>query len=137
MTPRGTWLLIGDLAVLTLFVISGRRTHDEATGFLAALEVARTAAPFYLGWLVAAPIAGALREPATATVAAMLTRTSLAWALAFPIAAVGRALLIGRSSPWTFYLVAAGVTLGMLLLWRLAFLFVAWRLHRGARRAAS
>jgi hypothetical protein len=118
---RAVLLLVGDIAVLTAFTVTGRRSHDEAAGLTAFREVAVTAAPFVIGWLVAAAPLGALRRTATETLPAMLARTTAAWLAAFPLAAVIRALILGRFSPWTFYAVAFTVALLMLLLWRAAF----------------
>jgi hypothetical protein len=122
------WLLLGDAVVLIAFAITGRRTHEEAAGLAAVGAILVTAAPFIGGWLVAAAALGALRRERTSTLASMATWTLLAWALAAPLAMVLRALVIGRASPLSFYVVASTVPLVMLLVWRAAFVLMEGRL---------
>ncbi len=129
---RSVALLAGDLVVLTLFAVVGRRTHDEEVALAAAFDVARTAAPFLLGWVVAAVATRALHRETAVTLRSMLLHTLIAWAVALPLAVVVRAVLLGRFSPWSFYLVASVVPLLMLLCWRLAF----WVVTRSAGRDA-
>ena len=136
VTPsrRAGLLVAGDAAILVVFAILGRRTHDEATGFAAALAVLGTVLPFVLGWLAAAPLLGALRGERTRSLPAMVERSALAWLGAFPIAVAIRALALGRFSPWTFYVVAFTVPLLMLLAWRTVFALAE---RRFATRAAA
>jgi Protein of unknown function (DUF3054) len=122
-TPLGrtTLLLAGDVAALATFAILGRRSHQEATGWDAIGGVLETALPFIVGWIVAAWLLGAFTAEHTGSLRAIVQRTALAWLLAFPLAVVGRAVLLGRGSPWTFYLVAFSVAFLMLACWRLLF----------------
>lgn len=118
---RSALLLLGDAAVLVLFAITGRRTHEEAVGLAAAGEVLMTAAPFVLAWVVATLALGAVSHERTASMGSMVRWTLVAWVLAAPLAMLFRALLLGRPSPLSFYLVAGAVPLALLLGWRLAF----------------
>lgn len=118
---RTAALLAGDVVALLVFAAVGRRSHGEAAGLAAALEVARTAAPFILGWLATAPWLGAYSPRATATPARMLQVTALAWPAALLVGALLRALLIGRLSPPSFYVVTFLAALLLLGGWRLAF----------------
>jgi Protein of unknown function (DUF3054) len=110
-------LLGGDVLVLLAFAVLGRRTHEEAVGLAAAREVAATAAPFVAGWLLAVALSARRRGGSAASFGGVAGQVASTWALAFPIAMVLRALLIGRVSPWTFYVVAGLVPLALLLAW--------------------
>lgn len=135
---RGTMLLLaGDLAVLVLFAILGRRTHEEATGIEAVGAVLGTAAPFLLAWLVA--FALTMRSTATPspTLAAVPRLTARAWLIAFPLAVLFRAAFLARFSPWTFYVVAGLMPLALLIAWRAVFVLAAQRGRGGATRHSS
>ena len=125
---RRSLLIAGDIAALTAFAVAGRRSHDEATGLAAVGSVIETALPFVAAWLVAALVLNAIVTERTATVRAIVRQTGLAWLGAFPIAIVVRALLIGRLSPWTFYVVAFTVAFLMLAGWRILFVLAERRL---------
>jgi hypothetical protein len=114
-------LAAGDVVALVVFAVLGRGSHGEATGLAAVGETARTAAPFVLGWLAVAPWTGAFSPARTRGPAAMLRTTALTWLPALLVGAVLRAALIGRFSPWSFYLVTFLVGLALLAGWRVAF----------------
>jgi len=86
--------------------------------------VVETALPFVLGWSIAAIFLGAISVPRGSALSEIVKRSAVTWVLAFPFIVVLRALLLGRWSPWTFYLVAFTVASVMLLGWRL--LFALW-----------
>ncbi len=130
LDARAVRLLGGDVVVLLAFTLLGRRTHDEAVGLAAALDVATTAAPFVVAWIGASLALGAARTERTSTLASMVVRTLSAWAAALPLAIVLRALVLGRFSPWTFYVVAAIVPLLLLLAWRIVFVLAMTRASR-------
>lgn len=117
MTARHPLVLAGDLLVLLAFAVVGRRSHEEAAGLEAALAVGTTAAPFVIGWLVAS-VVPSLRTSAL-NVRALLLEAARMWLVAYPVAVLVRATVLGRFSPLSFYLVAFGSALIMLLAWRL------------------
>ena len=123
MSAQRLLLGAGDLVVLLAFAVAGRRTHDEAVGLAAALEVATAAAPFVVGWLVASAI---LRIGLVAPheLRSLLQEATQLWAVAFPVAILVRALILGRVSPLSFYIVAFLAPLAMLLAWRVVFAVV-------------
>ncbi len=127
LDARGARLLAGDVVALLAFTILGRRTHDEAVGLAAALDVVTTAAPFVVAWVVAALALGGASTERTTTPASMVVYTLLTWEATLPLAIALRALMLGRFSPWTFYLVAAIVPLLFLLAWRTAFVIASRR----------
>jgi hypothetical protein len=126
---RTVLLLIGDILVLTTFTVVGRRSHEEAVGWTAARAIAETAAPFVVGWLAAAAALGATRAAQTSTLFSMGTRTIAAWTAGFPLVVVTRALLLGRVSPWSFYMVAYTIPLLMLTAWRAALVLITRGAH--------
>ncbi|MCS7040033.1 MAG: DUF3054 domain-containing protein, partial [Caldilineales bacterium] len=89
-----------------------------------------TAAPFIFAWLVVAPWFGGFARPAWANPRSAVVTTLKAFIPAFIVGLLLRALFLGRFSPPTFYLVAAGFMLVMLLAWRLVYtLALAPRFH--------
>jgi hypothetical protein len=118
---RTAALVGGDVVALLVFAAIGRGSHGEATGLDALGEVARTAAPFVVGWLTASPWLGAFRPASTSTPAAMLRTTAIAWCAALVVGALLRALMIGRFSPPSFYVVTFIAALLLLGGWRAAF----------------
>lgn len=121
---RTAILVAGDVAALLIFAALGRRSHGQAAGLDAILEVARTAAPFLLGWLVAATLAGAYSQGRTRGVGPMVLTTLIGWVGGLALGAVFRALMIGRFSPPSFYVVTFLVALLLLGGWRAAFALV-------------
>jgi hypothetical protein len=118
---RTAALVAGDIVTLLVFAAIGRRSHGEAAGLAAIVEVARTAFPFIVGWLVAAPLAGAYDPARTSGLAPMLRATLVGWAGGLLLGAVVRAIMIGRFSPVSFYVVTFLVALLLLGGWRAVF----------------
>lgn len=127
LSHRALVLLAGDLVALTLFAVLGRSTHDEVIALRAARAVAGTAAPFIVGWLVAAPLLGALRARSTATLPMMPRVVLTSWIAGYPLAMLLRGIALGRTSPLSFYVVALLVPLLLLLVWRLTFALIEGR----------
>ncbi|MCC6237194.1 MAG: DUF3054 domain-containing protein [Dehalococcoidia bacterium] len=120
MSTQRLLLLAGDALVLLAFAVTGRRTHDEAVGLAAALAVVTTAAPFLAGWLLASGVPR-LRTVVPRDARALVVEAAQMWAIAFPVAVLVRAAILGRFSPLSFYLVAFSAALAMLVVWRLVF----------------
>jgi hypothetical protein len=122
-------LAAGDAASFLLFAAVGRRTHDEASGLSALLQVAETALPFALGWFAVSPFAGAFRLSKTTGPWRMLARTELAWLLAWPVTLVLRwAIAPDHSVPFSFAMVILLANAVFLGLWRTAFALIErWR----------
>ncbi|NJP05107.1 MAG: DUF3054 domain-containing protein [Chloroflexaceae bacterium] len=113
-------LIIGDTISFLVFAALGRSSHGFTAGFTALPEIATTAAPFLLGWLLAAPFAGAYRAlPASSNrLTTSLRRTSLAWVLAWPLGLALRALYLQRGIPVSFAIVTFITNLLILNIWR-------------------
>jgi len=122
-------LVAGDTASFLLFAAVGRRTHDEASGITALLQIAETAVPFALGWFAIAPFAGAFRRSKTTGLWRMLARTEFAWLLAWPVTLLLRwAIAPDHYVPFSFALVILLANAVFLGLWRTAFALVErWR----------
>lgn len=127
-SSRLTYVLLigGDLLAFTLFAIIGRRSHSEAAGLMAWLEVLKTAAPFMAGWFLVAPWLGAFRARdyqagAATSVAGVAQRTALAWLVAAPLALLLRAILLQRGIPFSFALITFSTNLTFLVAWRSLF----------------
>lgn len=122
-------LAAGDAASFLLFAAVGRRTHDEASGITALLQIAETALPFALGWFAISPFAGAFRRNKTTGLWRMLTRTEFAWLLAWPVTLMLRwAIAPDHSVPFSFAIVILLANAVFLGLWRTAFTLVErWR----------
>jgi len=136
INARTTVLIAGDVAALIAFAVMGRGSHGVATGLAAVGEMLRTAAPFIIGWLAVAPWLGAFRPAATRGLAPMLRTTAIAWLPALLAGALLRALLLGRFSPWSFYVVTFIVGLLLLGGWRAVFAWLeARRQHEAMHRS--
>ncbi|WP_247000715.1 DUF3054 domain-containing protein [Halosolutus gelatinilyticus] len=110
-----------DVAVVVGFVTVGLLSHDvnPIADPITSLE---TIAPFALGWLVIAPVAGVYARDVATSAPRTARSVSVAW-----IAAANVGLIL-RSSPafdggavWPFNLVMTGFGLLALLGWRLGY----------------
>lgn len=114
-------LAAGDTIAFLLFATLGRRSHGATVDLAALPETVRTAAPFLLGWLTAGWLAGAFDRRQTADPGTMLLRTLIGWTGGILLGAVFRAIMVGRFSPPSFYIVTFLVTLLLLGGWRVVF----------------
>lgn len=129
-TRRTALLVAGDLLAFLGFSALGRRSHGEAAGLDAILQIIETAAPFAIGWLLVAPFLGGFNSEIVTRPRAMLARTSLAWLIALPIGLALRALIRQTGIPLSFAATTFLVLLALLGGWRGAFAWLAAR--RGA-----
>lgn len=124
-------MLLGDVVSFLVFAAIGRSSHGEAAGFAALFEVAKTAAPFLLGWLVVAPWTGVYRLSAEQKLAAWSQRTAITWLLAWPLALALRALFLQRAIPISFAIVTLITNAILLVGWRT---LLGWWITRHTRR---
>jgi hypothetical protein len=114
-SPATLGFVVGDLLLVGAFLVAGDINHGgspvEQVGAFAG-----TAIPFYVGWLLAFPLAGVYAARTRRSPRAAVTRTVAAWAGAV---AVGLALRATAVFPGgfavTFMLVALLVGLALLL----------------------
>src|SRR5436305_15247496 len=117
--PGAWWRVtaaIGDGAAILLFAALGRAAHDEHGN--AILHVLGVAAPFLVGWYVAAILLGAYRAPVFQRLGIGLCQTAGAWFVGGIIGLTIRSLLEGRIVPFAFVLIALGFVMILLLVWR-------------------
>lgn len=122
--PGWPSLAVGDVGSILLFLLSGLLQHNSLARLADLGYVADTAAPFLLGWLVAAPMVGAYAVSGADARASVL-RAVGAW---IPAALVGQALRTtalfhGGTSP-AFVAVSLVVGGGLLGVWRAAYALV-------------
>jgi hypothetical protein len=122
-------LVAGDALSFLAFAAIGRRSHSENG---AIVDVALTAAPFLAAWLASAVLFGALRGELLHSPRRLLTRTLLAWLLAWPLGLGLRALLLQREIPASFAIVVGIANTVLLLGWRGV---AAWLVSRRATPA--
>lgn len=123
-SKEATLVGLVDLGLLAGLVVIGQLSHniDPLADPVGALE---TMAPFVIGWLVLAPIAGVYARRVLSSPVETARVTAIGW-----IAAANVGLIL-RSSPafdggagWAFNAVMTGVGLVALLLWRLVYVTV-------------
>ncbi len=107
---RGTWWLWLDVAVVFVFVIAGRRTHDEAETISGVL---RTAAPFVLGLLAGWTVTRAWHRPLAGSVGAGVLAATVVVGMAV------RRFVFSEGIEWLFIVVATLFLALGLLGWRL------------------
>ncbi len=118
-------LASGDLLVLLLFVIIGRRSHSLSVADIGADLT--TAAPFIISWFLITPWFGLFRAEVSQNWRKLVPRLLLAWVIiGGPVALLLRALWLGRAIPGGIPLSFAGVALAvttlLTLVWRLGYL---------------
>ncbi len=131
--PRGpdwlpTWEMIalglGDTAMLIIFAIIGRSSHQSAPVEGPVIDTINTAMPFVVAWLVVGAIAGAFTGKALYPVTRVLWKTALAAIIAAPLGVALRSALAGGpelrlfAMEWSFVGVATGFTTALLVAWR-------------------
>ncbi|PWH14776.1 MAG: hypothetical protein DDG60_07280 [Anaerolineae bacterium] len=110
------WLILGDTLTIALVTLIGFATHQETSiSFLPRMLAAF--GPLTLAWFLVAPFLG-LFQPAISADPRQLWRPVLGMLLAGPLAALGRAFLLGTVVIPVFAVVFSGThALGMVI-WR-------------------
>lgn len=135
-------LVLGDILAFLVFAALGRRSHGEAAGLMAFVEVVKTAAPFMLGWFLVAPFVGAYRLVSKQAKAlfvprTMLQRSALAWLAAWPLGLALRALFLQRGIPISFAIVTLLTNTVLVVGWRLVFALIVSRRANDPTTAAN
>lgn len=108
--------LIGDIGVYLLATILGFLSHTgESDPSLS--RIAATFLPFLFSWIIIAPWLGVYHPDTTGDLKS-LWRPVLASLYAAPVGAFGRSLWLGSPTLPLFVIIMAGVTAGLMLLWR-------------------
>ncbi|EMA53279.1 MULTISPECIES: DUF3054 domain-containing protein [Halococcus] len=126
-SPRTLALAVGDLLLISLFVVLGELQHGYDL-VADAPRVVGTALPFFLGWALVSILAGVYAPSTSRSVGTAVRRTALAWIGA---ALIGQALRATPVFPGgfaiAFVLVSLGVGLVLLVPWRAAVAYVSSR----------
>jgi len=118
LSSKTALLAAGDLAAILLFVAVGESTH----GYNPLVDVGRVAgtfAPFLIGWLLVAGVAGLYASDAPGTLANATLVTLLSWVAAVAIAQALRATAVFHgNAALTFAVVSVAVGGLLLCSWR-------------------
>ncbi|ELY57769.1 DUF3054 domain-containing protein [Natronolimnohabitans innermongolicus] len=129
-------LLLGavDVVLLAALVVVGQLDHgmDPFGEPLAALEAA---APFVIGWLVVAALAGLYARPNASSVPQAARLATLTWLAAANVGLILRQGVFDDTATWPFPLVITGFGLLLLVGWRVGYAAYASRVRSsGGRR---
>lgn len=116
---RAALALALDLVLIVVFAIAGRRTHEEGSAIGGTLVVA---APFLIGYVVAAAAVRLDRSPAS------LRRAVPAWLGGIALGMLLRGTAFDRGTAASFVVVAFVATGVLLLGWRVLALLARRRL---------
>lgn len=114
-------LAIGDLLALVAFVILGRIVHADSGPIDWLANAPRIAAPFLLGWVIAAPFFGAYAQATAPWTGRFLLNSAFTLIAADLIAFAVRGYLLSDSVTVPFVLTAFAFTALLVLGWRLVF----------------
>jgi hypothetical protein len=112
-------LLMGDLFMLTLFVVFGKKEHGLE---IINVETLTTALPMFFAWILAGWRTGAFT--ANATLSTVTKKTLFTTVLAVPIGLIIRSLLLGRSIGLLFFIVTLLFTFGFIWIWRFFYFWI-------------
>ncbi len=114
-------LAIGDLLAFVVFVILGRIVHAGSGPIDWLANAPRIAAPFLLGWVIAAPAFGAYARATAPWTGRFLLNSAFTLIAADLIAFAVRGYLFSDSVTEPFVLTAFAFTALLVLGWRLVF----------------
>ncbi len=113
-------IAVGDVVLIGLFVLAGELSHYTIAFLLANPgRITGTALPFYIGWVIAAPVLGAYSKSARETPLRAALIGGGAWIVAALIGQGLRSTAIFHGNfAITFMFVSIGVGLVLLVPWR-------------------
>lgn len=118
---RTTLLLaVGDVVFVAGLVLVGQLSHG-VTPIEQPVAALETVAPFVVGWLVVAAIAGFYTTDAGRSVSGTVRWTAVAWIAAANVAFILRRGIFGETVRWPFPLVMTGFGLLVLVGWRVGY----------------
>ncbi|MDQ2051931.1 DUF3054 domain-containing protein [Natronolimnohabitans sp. A-GB9] len=118
---RETILLgVGDVALLAGLIVVGQLSHNVSPieQPLATLEAI---APFVIGWLVVAALAGLYTRSVAASVSQTARLATVTWLATANVGLLLRQAVFGDTAVWPFPLVITGFGLLLLVGWRIAY----------------
>ena len=125
---RETLLLAaGDIGLLVGLVLVGQLSHNvnPIDQPIASLEAI---APFVIGWLAVAALAGLYTQSVASSVSQTVRLTTVTWIAAANVGLLLRQTVFGDTAAWPFPLVITGFGLLLLVGWRIAVALIVDRL---------
>ncbi|WP_440771260.1 DUF3054 domain-containing protein [Natronorubrum sp. DTA28] len=118
---------VGDIGLLAGLVLVGQLSHnvnpiDQPVASLEAI------APFVIGWLAVAALAGLYTRSVAASVTQSVRLTTVTWIAAANVGLLLRQTVFGDTAVWPFPLVMTGFGLLLLVGWRIAVALITDRL---------
>lgn len=114
-------ILSGDLILIFTFVVLGAIAHK----YIDFMQIViRNFISFGLSWMLIAGSLVAFPSSNLLTIKKILLFIPLMIVFSSLVAIFVRALIFGTEFIWTFYLVAIGVQILMIVIWRLLFLYI-------------
>ncbi|NUB92348.1 DUF3054 domain-containing protein [Haloterrigena sp. SYSU A558-1] len=117
---------VGDVGLVTGLLVYGQLSH-EANPLAQPLGTLETIAPFVIGWIVVAALAGLYTRSAAAAPSRAARLTAVVWLGAANVGLLLRQGLFGDSATWPFPLVITGFGFLLLVGWRVGYATVAGR----------
>ena len=135
-SPLARWtpwiLLLGDVAAVMAFVITGQRDHNLVNEASPVLGVLATTLEFALPWAVAGRVLGAFPRGEDLQLRPLLGRTLNAWLVAAPLGLMIRSFILRRAIAAIFMAATLGFGGLFLFAWRILFALAWTRLLRRA-----
>ena len=114
-------LSVIDLTGLFVFAGIGKASHSAVDGSLDVAAVLVTVFPFWVSWLLLAPLAGCYTPEATRDTRSAAVQAAKGWILAVPMGCVLRGIIRGYAPPIPFVVVTLLSTLVILTLGRVGY----------------
>ncbi len=127
LVDRETLILgVGDVGLLAGLVLVGQRSHgvNPLEQPIASLEAI---APFVIGWLVVAVLAGVYTHTVVSSVTRVVRLTTVTWIAAANVGLLLRQSVFGDTAVWPFPLVMTGFGLLLIVGWRVGYTAVLYR----------
>lgn len=118
---RETLLLgAGDVIAVAALLVYGQLSHGVSP-IEQPLETLETIAPFAIGWLVVAALAGLYRRSVSVSLPRTVRLTTVVWLGAANVGLILRQGAFGDTAAWPFPLVITGFGLLLLVGWRVGY----------------
>ena len=117
---------VGDVVAVAALLVYGQLSHGVSPT-AQPLETLETIAPFVVGWLVVAALAGLYTRPVATSLSRTARLTTVVWLGAANVGLLLRQGPFGDTAAWPFPLVITGFGLLLLLGWRVGYAALANR----------
>lgn len=110
----------GDIGLIAGLVIVGQLSHD-VNPIEQPITSLEAIAPFAVGWLAVAILAGVYTRPVATSVTQSVRLTTVTWIAAANVGLLLRQSVFGDTAAWPFPLVITGFGLLLLVGWRVGY----------------